>query len=99
MHARTHTHNHKHKPQTIHPHPPPQFMDAINRRVATEALLSFAVAKEVTQHIFLTPQDIGAIADAADHLARSEGVAMEEGFMRVMKMNPARPAAGGGRGA
>ena len=32
------------------------FMDAVNRRVATETLLHFAMAKDEFQYIFLTPQ-------------------------------------------
>jgi hypothetical protein len=65
-------------------------MDAVNRRVATETLLQFALEKDTIQHIFLTPQDIRAIQDAREHLERKNGVALGEGFIRIMQMKPAR---------
>ena len=66
-------------------------MDAVNRRVATETLLEFALDKGTVQHIFLTPQDIAAIHDAREHLERRRGKPLGEGFIRVMRMEPARP--------
>ncbi|GBF90900.1 structural maintenance of chromosomes [Raphidocelis subcapitata] len=67
------------------------FMDAVNRRVATETLLEFALDKGTVQHIFLTPQDISAIQDARKHLEERRKRPLGEGFIKVMRMEPARP--------
>ena len=45
-----------HAPPFLCPRPAQVFMDAVNRRVATETLLQFAMAKDEFQYIFLTPQ-------------------------------------------
>lgn len=34
------------------------FMDSVNRRVATQTLLEFAIYNSTLQCIFLTPQDL-----------------------------------------
>lgn len=70
------------------------FMDAINRRVATETLLGFAVEKEAVQHIFLTPQDVTAIRDANEHLQKSRNLKLHKDFVRVMQMHQPRDAGG-----
>ncbi|KAI8477371.1 MAG: P-loop containing nucleoside triphosphate hydrolase protein [Monoraphidium minutum] len=68
------------------------FMDAINRRVATETLLGFALEKDTVQHIFLTPQDVTAISDAKAHLERTRKCQLDDGFLKIMQITkPARP--------
>jgi len=65
-------------------------MDAINRRVATETLLQFALEKSTVQHIFLTPQDTSTISAARESLEQKNKLKLEEGFIKIMQMRPAR---------
>ncbi|WIA29640.1 hypothetical protein OEZ86_012127 [Tetradesmus obliquus] len=59
------------------------FMDAINRRIATQTLLEFAREKRDLQFIFLTPQDLQAVEDAKRKLAEDRGGApLPEGFVK-----------------
>ncbi|GLI58594.1 hypothetical protein VaNZ11_000322, partial [Volvox africanus] len=44
------------------------FMDDVNRRVATETLLEFAMEHSMFQYIFLTPQGIATVEDARQQL-------------------------------
>jgi structural maintenance of chromosomes protein 6 len=46
------------------------FMDAVNRRVAMEAVLEFAAERDHLQMVLLTPQDLQAVEDAKSSLAR-----------------------------
>jgi hypothetical protein len=46
------------------------FMDAVNRRVAMEAVLEFAAERDHLQMVLLTPQDLQAVEDAKASLAR-----------------------------
>jgi hypothetical protein len=46
------------------------FMDAVNRRVAVEAVLEFAAERDHLQMVLLTPQDLQAVEDAKASLAR-----------------------------
>ena len=73
-------------------------MDAINRRVATETLLRFALEKGTVQHIFLTPQDVNTIQDARAHLEKSVGRPLGEGFVKIFQLRPAREQRRGGGG-
>ncbi|KAF6260374.1 hypothetical protein COO60DRAFT_1700367 [Scenedesmus sp. NREL 46B-D3] len=67
------------------------FMDAINRRIATQTLLEFAREKGDLQFIFLTPQDLQAVEDAKRKLAEGRGGrALPDGFVKVVQMRPAR---------
>jgi hypothetical protein len=65
-------------------------MDAVNRRVATETLLEFALEKGTVQHIFLTPQDISTIDQAREHIERKKGIQLGSDFIKIMQMRPAR---------
>eukprot|EP00775_Hariotina_reticulata_P003759 gene3759-4018_t len=56
------------------------FMDAINRRIATQTLLEFAREKGHLQFVFLTPQDLQAVEDAQRKLAEDRGKPLPKGF-------------------
>lgn len=72
------------------------FMDAINRRVATETLLEFAHEYPAKQYVFLTPQDIQAVEDARRELVKKRQGAGEktfelpDSFLKVVRMQAAR---------
>ncbi|KAG1672939.1 hypothetical protein FOA52_012384 [Chlamydomonas sp. UWO 241] len=68
------------------------FMDAINRRVATETLLEFAYKHSNFQYVFLTPQDIQAVEDAKCALAVTVKADIPANFLKTVTMRPARPA-------
>eukprot|EP00879_Flechtneria_rotunda_P009100 GHRR01009527.1.p1 GENE.GHRR01009527.1~~GHRR01009527.1.p1 ORF type:complete len:738 (+),score=285.10 GHRR01009527.1:656-2869(+) len=68
------------------------YMDAVNRRIATQTLLEFAREKSHLQFVFLTPQDLQAVEDAKRHLAAARNSEpLLEGFVKVVQMRPARP--------
>ncbi|GFR43935.1 hypothetical protein Agub_g5073 [Astrephomene gubernaculifera] len=66
------------------------FMDAINRRVATETLLEFAYENPAFQYIFLTPQDIQAVEDARQEMMKKRKVHLSSAFLRTVQLRPAR---------
>eukprot|EP00955_Chlamydomonas_euryale_P049643 354314-Chlamydomonas_euryale.AAC.23 len=69
------------------------FMDAVNRRTATETLLEFANENRILQNVFLTPQDIQAVEDARRHLEerlRAMNKSLPPSFLKVVQMQPAR---------
>jgi hypothetical protein len=72
------------------------FMDAVARRVAMASLFEAAAAAPHLQFLFLTPQDVGAVGEAVASLAIN-GVALPEGFVKIMVMPRPRPV--GGRAA
>jgi len=66
------------------------YMDSVNRRYATQTLLQFAMEFEHLQFVFLSPQDLQTVDDAKQHLARTTGKPLPEGFVTVVQMRPAR---------
>ncbi|KAK9816925.1 hypothetical protein WJX72_007128 [[Myrmecia] bisecta] len=68
------------------------FMDAVNRQVSMQSLFQTAIDMPELQFIFLTPQDVGAVEDAKKHL-RARGTQIDDKFVKVITMAPARPTA------
>ncbi|GLC37835.1 hypothetical protein PLESTB_001481500 [Pleodorina starrii] len=66
------------------------FMDDVNRRVATETLLEFAMENSAFQYIFLTPQEITTVEDARQQLMKRRRVQLPPTFLRTVKMHPPR---------
>ncbi|GIL70847.1 hypothetical protein Vretimale_3923 [Volvox reticuliferus] len=69
------------------------FMDDVNRRVATETLLEFAMEHSMFQYIFLTPQEIATVEDARQQLMKRRRIQLPAAFLRTVKMHPPRPNA------
>ncbi|GIL46828.1 hypothetical protein Vafri_3706 [Volvox africanus] len=69
------------------------FMDDVNRRVATETLLEFAMEHSMFQYIFLTPQEIATVEDARQQLMKRRRIQLPPAFLRTVKMHPPRPNA------
>ncbi len=67
------------------------FMDSVNRKIAMENLLSFARENPNLQFIFLTPQDMSVLFAARETCIR-QGLDIPESFLRVVTMQPPRPA-------
>jgi hypothetical protein len=65
-------------------------MDEINRRVATETLLEFAMEHSAFQYIFLTPQDIATVETARQQLMKRRRVPLPAAFLRTIAMYPPR---------
>lgn len=66
------------------------FMDSVNRRIAMENLITFAIENPNLQFIFLTPQDITSVFAARDS-CRKNGHDIPDDFIQVVSMKPARP--------
>ncbi|EFJ45367.1 structural maintenance of chromosomes protein 6 [Volvox carteri f. nagariensis] len=69
------------------------YMDDINRRVATETLLEFAMEHPTFQYIFLTPQDIHMVEDARQNIVKRRQIQLPATFLRTVKMHPPREGA------
>jgi len=66
------------------------FMDAVNRRIAMENLLTFAREHKELQFVFLSPQDMTAMTAAREHCA-ARGHPIPEDFVRIVAMRKPRP--------
>ncbi|KDD76723.1 hypothetical protein H632_c126p0, partial [Helicosporidium sp. ATCC 50920] len=71
------------------------FMDAVNRRYALMFLLEFAHVFADRQFFVLTPQDLGALAQARENLQQQRGIRLSDGALRTIIMNPPQRGAGG----
>lgn len=69
------------------------FMDSVNRKIAMENLLSFARENPNLQFIFLTPQDMSVLYAAREQCIK-QGLDIPDSFLRVVTMQPPRPAQG-----
>ncbi|KAG2453512.1 hypothetical protein HYH02_001732 [Chlamydomonas schloesseri] len=66
------------------------FMDAENRRIATQTLLEFARDQAAFQFIFLTPQDLATVEAARQTLVSKSKVDMPPGFLKTVHIRPPR---------
>jgi len=68
------------------------FMDPVNRRIATQTLLEFALDNDERQYVLLTPQDIQAVEDAKQELARKKKLDLPASFVKIVQIKNARAA-------